>query len=70
MPLDGLLSDHPTKRGVDRRPDSGRSGCGSRLLEERVVDLGELRRGGDDLEAARRANRELMAELNRARPLP
>lgn len=30
----------------------------------------ELRRGGDDLEAARRANRELMAELNRSRPLP
>jgi len=30
----------------------------------------ELRRGGDDLEAARRANREQMADLNRSRPLP
>lgn len=40
-------------------------------LQGKIDELTEeLRRGGDDLEAARRANRELMAELNRSRPLP
>lgn len=40
-------------------------------LQASAHDLAdELRRREEDLEGARRANRELMAELNRSRPAP
>ena len=34
-------------------------------LEQRILDLRELAERDEDLEAARAANRELMAQLNR-----
>jgi hypothetical protein len=40
-------------------------------LQARIDELtGELRRRDDDLEGARQANRDLMAELNRPRARP
>ena len=52
----------PPRRDGPARPAGGPIGKVDELTEE-------LRRGGDDPEAARRANRELVAELNRSRPL-